>query len=89
MLDQVTRWQDELKAGRARAGALVGSQLSYLALTPSDCAVAREALTRADELGSDQASWQLAQLAENRSCGDIDVAAMERWLKITCPPRNG
>jgi len=79
--DQVTRWHDELKAGRARAGALVGSQLTYLALTPSDCAVAREALTRADELGSDQASWQLAQLAENRSCGDIDVAAMERWLK--------
>jgi TonB family protein len=79
--DQVTRWHDELKAGRARAGVLVGSHLTYLALTPGDCAVAREALTRADELGSDQASWQLAQLAENRSCGDVDVAAMERWLK--------
>jgi TonB family protein len=79
--DQMTRWLDELKAGRARAGALVGSQLSYLALTASDCATAREALTRADELGSDQASWQLAQLAENRSCGEPDGAALERWLK--------
>ncbi len=79
--DQVTRWLDELKAGRARAGALVGSHLTYLALTDSDCAAARDALTRADELGSDQASWQLAQLAENRSCGEPDVPAMERWLK--------
>jgi TonB family protein len=79
--DQVTRWHDELKAGRARAGALVGAQQTYLALTASDCAVARDALTRADELGSDQASWQLAQLAENRSCGETDVAALERWLK--------
>jgi len=59
----------------------VGSHLSYLALTDSDCAAARTALTRADELGSDQASWQLAQLAENRSCGEPDVAALERWLK--------
>jgi len=79
--DQVTRWLDELKAGRARAGALVGSQQSYLALTASDCAAARDALTRADELGSDQAPWQLAQLGENRSCGEPDLAAMERWLK--------
>jgi len=79
--EQVARWQDELKLGRARAGALVGSHLSYLALTDADCAVARDALTRADELGSDQAAWQLAQLAENRSCGDTDVAAVERWLK--------
>jgi len=79
--DQVTRWHDELKAGRARAGALVGAQQTYLALTASDCAAARDALTRADELGSDQASWQLAQLAENRSCGEPDVAALERWLK--------
>ena len=46
--DQVTRWLDELKAGRARAGALVGSHLTYLALTASDCAAARDALTRAD-----------------------------------------
>jgi TonB family protein len=79
--DQVTRWLDELKAGRARAGALVGSQLSYLALTPGDCATARDALTRADGLGSDQAAWQLSQLAENRSCGDPDIPAAERWLK--------
>jgi TonB family protein len=79
--DQVTRWLDELKAGRARAGALVGSHLSYLALTASDCATARDALTRADELGSDQASWQLAKLAENRSCGEADIPGLERWLK--------
>jgi TonB family protein len=79
--EQTTRWLDELKAGRARAGALVGSHLSYLALTASDCATARDALARADELGSDQASWQLAQLAENRSCGEPDIAVTERWLK--------
>lgn len=79
--EQVTRWQDELKAGRARAGTLVGSNLGYLALTEADCAAAREALTRADELGSDQAAWQLAQLADNRSCGEADVDAKERWLK--------
>ena len=79
--EQITRWQDELKAGRARAGALVGSNLAYLALTPADCAAARDALNRADELGSDQAAWQLAQLASNPSCGEADVAARERWLK--------
>ena len=79
--DQTTRWLDELKAGRARAGALVGSNLTYLALSESDCAAARDALTRADELGSDQAAWQLAQLANNRSCGEADIAATERWLK--------
>jgi TonB family protein len=79
--DQITRWQDELKAGRARAGTLVGSHLLYLALTASDCSAAREALVRADELGSDQAAWKLAQLTENRSCGETDVVALERWLK--------
>src|SRR6188768_394032 len=79
--DQITRWQDELKAGRARAGTLVGSHLAYLALTPADCDAARETLTRADELGSDQAAWKLAQLADNASCGEADVAALERWLK--------
>jgi len=79
--EQITRWQDELKAGRARAGTLVGSHLAYLALTASDCAAARQALTRADELGNDQAPWKLAQLAENTSCGEADVAALERWLK--------
>jgi TonB family protein len=79
--DQVTRWLDELKAGRARAGLLVGSHLAYLALTPADCTAARDALTRADELGNDQASWKLAQLAENTSCGEPDVSARERWLK--------
>jgi TonB family protein len=79
--EQIERWQDELKAGRARAGTLVGSHLAYLALTASDCTAARDALTRADELGNDQASWKLAQLAENTSCGEIDIAAVERWLK--------
>ncbi len=79
--DQITRWQDELKAGRARAGTLVGSHLAYLALTASDCTAARDALVRADELGSDQAAWKLAQLSENGSCGATDVIALERWLK--------
>jgi len=79
--DQVTRWLDEVKAGRARAGAIVGSHLTYLALTPTDCATARDALTRADQLGSDQAPWQLAQLSENSSCGEPDPAATLRWLK--------
>jgi TonB family protein len=79
--EQITRWHDELKAGRARAGALVGSNLAYLALTPADCAAAREVLTRADELGSDQAAWQIAQLASNPSCGEADIAARELWLK--------
>jgi len=79
--DQITRWHDELKAGRARAGTLVGSHLAYLALTASDCAAARDALGRADELGSDQAAWKLAQLSENSSCGETDVAVLERWLK--------
>jgi TonB family protein len=78
---QIARWQAELKAGRARAGALVGSYLSYRALTPGDCATAREALLKADELGSDQAAWALAALAENKSCGDPDRAQIERWLK--------
>jgi TonB family protein len=78
---QVLRWQDELKAGRARAGALVGSYLAYRALTPGDCAVARDALLKADELGSDQAPWALAALAENKSCGTADRAQIERWLK--------
>ncbi|MEO8062573.1 MAG: TonB family protein [Pseudomonadota bacterium] len=78
---QVIRWQEELKAGRARAGALVGSYLSYRALTASDCATARDALVRADELGSDQASWLMAELAQNRSCGTPERAQIERWLK--------
>ena len=78
---QVVRWQDELKAGRARAGAMLGAYSSYLALTAADCAVARDALLKADELGSDQAAWLLAQLAANPSCGDVDRAALERWLK--------
>jgi TonB family protein len=79
--EQVTRWLDELKAGRARAGSLVGSHLSYLALTPGDCDAARDALTRAEELGHDRAARSLADLASNSSCGDVDYAVVEKWLK--------
>jgi TonB family protein len=78
---QLARWQGELKAGRARAGMLAGNYLAYRALTASDCAAAREALIRADELGNDQSSWLLAQLAQNASCGAPDRAELERWLK--------
>jgi TonB family protein len=78
---QVERWQAELAAGRARAGVLVGAYTAYRALTPSDCENARAALTMADELGSDQAAWQLAQLAGNATCGTVDRAQLERWLK--------
>ncbi len=79
--EQIQRWHDELAAGRARAGTLVGSHLAYLALTPTDCATAREILVRADTLGNDQAAWRLAQLAENPSCGEVDFVNLERWLK--------
>jgi TonB family protein len=79
--EQVSRWLAELKAGRARSGSLVGSHLAYLALTPSDCAAARDALTRADELGHDRAARSLADLATNSSCGEADLVAAERWLK--------
>ena len=79
--EQVNRWLAELKGGRARAGSLVGSHLAYLALTPTDCAAARDALMRADELGHDRAARSLADLATNVSCGDVDYAAVERWLK--------
>jgi len=78
---QVARWQAELAAGRARAGVLVGAYTAYRALTPTDCDAARVALTKADELGSDQAAWQLAQLAGNATCGALDRAQLERWLK--------
>ena len=78
---QVVRWQLELKGGRARAGTLVGSYLAYRALTPADCAVARDALLKADELGSDQAPWALAALSQNQSCGTPDRAQLERWLR--------
>jgi TonB family protein len=78
---QVARWQDELKAGRARAGAMLGAYSSYRALIPADCAVARDALLKADELGNDQAAFLLAQLAANPTCGDVDRVALERWLK--------
>jgi TonB family protein len=78
---QVSLWQEELKAGRARAGALVGSYLSYRALTPADCEVARDTLLRADELGSDQSSWLLAELSQNLSCGSTDREQVAQWLK--------
>jgi hypothetical protein len=78
---QVARWQAELAAGRARAGVLLGAYSAYRALTPTDCDVARAALIKADELGSDQAAWQLAQLAGNSTCGAIDRPQLERWLQ--------
>ena len=79
--EQIDRWQAELGAGRARAGAIAGALLAYRALTPADCEVTRGVLLKAEELGSDQAAWLLAQVAANKSCGDIDRAALEKWLK--------
>jgi TonB family protein len=79
--EQMTRWLKELEAGRARAGTLAGSQMAYVALTRTDCEQARTALLRADELGHDRAARSLADLATNSSCGDIDYAEVERWLK--------
>ena len=61
--------------------ALAGAYASYRALIPSDCAAARESLLKADELGSDQAAFLLAQLAANQTCGDVDKTELERWLK--------
>ncbi len=78
---QVDRWQAELGAGRARAGALAGAYLAYRALTPADCEAARSPLLKADELGSDQAPWLLAQMAGNDTCGPINRAELDRWLK--------
>ena len=75
------RWQAELEAGRARAGALVGAYRTYRALTPTDCEFARQALTKADELGSDQAAWVIARLAATDSCGAVDRPQRELWLK--------
>ena len=78
---QVTRWQAELAAGRARAGSLVGAYRTYRALTPTDCQFARQTLAKADELGSDQAPWLMAKLAAVDSCGAVDRAQRELWLK--------
>jgi TonB family protein len=78
---QLARWQAELAAGRARAGVLVGAYLSYRALTPADCEAARAPLLKADELGSDQAAALLAKLSGNITCGDVNRAERERWLK--------
>ncbi len=79
--EQLTRWLDELEAGRARAGALAGSQIAYVAVTRSDCVDARNALLKADELGHERAARGLADLATNITCGDVDYAEVERWLK--------
>jgi TonB family protein len=79
--EQLKRWQDELQAGRARAGSLAGSQIAYVAVTRSDCVDARNALLKADELGHDRAARGLADLATNITCGDVDYAEVERWLK--------
>ncbi len=79
---QVERWRAELGAGRARAGTMLGAYLSYRALTAADCAVARDALVKADELGHDLAPWLLTELARNDTCGAMaDRAERERWLK--------
>ena len=78
---QLIRWQAELGAGRARAGAIAGAYLAYRALTPQDCVAARETLTKAEGLGSDQAAWLLAQVAANNSCGEVDRPSLETWLK--------
>lgn len=78
---QVTRWQAELDAGRARAGVLLGAYRTYRALTATDCEFARQTLTKADDLGSDQAQWVMAKLAATDSCGAIDRAQREQWLK--------
>lgn len=78
---QVERWRAELAAGRARAGSMLGAYLSYRALTPTDCEAARAVLLKADELGHDQAAWRLAQLSANDTCGPVDRAGRERWLK--------
>lgn len=80
---QVDRWRAELKAGRARAGSLLAAYLAYRALTLSDCAVAKDAASKADALGSDQAPFLMAQLSSNPTCGDVDRAELERWLKKT------
>lgn len=77
---QVARWQAELNAGRARAGVLAGSYLAYRALTVADCDAARAPLLKADALGSDQAAWLLAQLAENPTCGVVSRGELEKWL---------
>lgn len=79
--EQLTRWQAELGAGRARAGTMLGAYHSYRALTPSDCEAAREPLIKAEQLGSDQAPWQLAKLTGNITCGPVNRAERERWLK--------
>jgi TonB family protein len=78
---QVARWQAELGAGRARAGTLLGAYRTYRALTPTDCEFSRQTLTKADELGNDQAAWILAKLAATDSCGNVDRAQREQWLK--------
>jgi TonB family protein len=78
---QLARWQAELGAGRARAGAIAGAYLSYRALTLDDCVAARDTLGKAEELGSDQAAWLLAQVSANNSCGEVDRPALEKWLK--------
>ncbi len=80
---QIDRWRAELKAGRARAGSLLGAYLAYRALTLSDCATAKDAASKADALGSDQAPFLMAQMSTNPTCGDVDRPELERWLKKT------
>src|SRR6185503_14011307 len=47
--EQIDRWQAELGAGRARAGAIAGALLAYRALTPADCELTRGVLAKAEE----------------------------------------
>ena len=82
---QLDRWKAELGAGRARAGTLAGAYLAYRALTPADCEAARAPLLKADELGSDQAPWLLAQVAGNDTCGPVNRPELDRWLKKSVP----
>ncbi len=64
---QVERWQAELGAGRARAGAMLGAYLSYRALTRQRLRCrARRARSRPTNSASDQAAWLLAQLGAQR-----------------------
>ena len=49
--EQIARWQAELGAGRARAGAMLGAYLAYRALTPADCDAARDVLLKARRAG--------------------------------------
>ena len=93
--EQVARWQAELKA-RARPRRRAGWRLPRLPRAHRQRLRrgARSALA-ADELGSDQAAWLLAQLAANRTCGDVDragdgtLAEESRAARLPARARDG